>query len=113
MFVNVRRLMCMIEQALEVALQWVVFEPNNIYLWQKVTQMITTFLTSLWQQGALVGNTASDAFFVLCNQQTNPLAATSTGQLLAVVGVAPTVPAEFVVFRIGKTQDTLEVEEQP
>jgi phage tail sheath protein FI len=35
------------------------------------------------------------------------------GQMLAVIGVAPTIPAEFVIFRIGKTQDTLEVQEQP
>ncbi len=112
-FLNVRRLMCMIEQAMEVALQWAVFEPNNFYLWQKVTLGATTFLTSLWQQGAFVGNTAAQAFFVQCNQQTNPLAATSQGQMLAVIGVAPTQPAEFVIFRIGKTQDTLEVQEQP
>jgi phage tail sheath protein FI len=112
-FVNVRRLMCMIEEALEVALQWTVFEPNNIYLWQKVTLSVTTFLTALWKQGALVGNTAADAFFVNCNAQTNPLATTSQGQMLAVIGVAPTEPAEFVVFRIGRTEDTLEVQEQP
>ncbi len=112
MFVNVRRLMCMIEQAMEVALQWAVFEPNNFYLWQKVSMTATTFLTALWQQGALTGNTAADAFFVQCNQQTNPLATTSVGQMLAVIGVAPTVPAEFVVFRIGKTEDTLQVQEQ-
>jgi phage tail sheath protein FI len=112
-FLNVRRLMCMIEQALELALQWAVFEPNNFYLWQKVTLAATTFLTTLWKQGALVGNTAAQAFFVQCNQQTNPLAATSQGQMLAVIGVAPTLPAEFVIFRIGKTQDTLQVQEQP
>jgi hypothetical protein len=112
-FLNVRRLMCMIEQAMEVSLQWAVFEPNNFYLWQKVTATSTTFLTSLWQQGALTGDKAADAFFVQCNQQTNPLSSTSVGQMLAVIGVAPTVPAEFVIFRIGKTQDTLQVQEQP
>jgi hypothetical protein len=112
-FLNVRRLMCMIEQAMELALQWAVFEPNNFYLWQKVTLAATTFLNTLWKQGALVGNTAAQAFFVKCNQQTNPLAATSQGQMLAVIGVAPTQPAEFLIFRIGKTQDTLEVQEQP
>jgi hypothetical protein len=112
-FLNVRRLMCMIEQAMELALQWAVFEPNNFYLWQKVTLAATTFLNTLWKQGALVGNTAAQAFFVQCNQQTNPLATTSLGQMLAVIGVAPTQPAEFVIFRIGKTQDTLEVQEQP
>jgi phage tail sheath protein FI len=111
-FLNVRRLMCMIEHALEIALQWAVFEPNNFYLWQKVRLSAVTFLTALWQKGALVGNTAADAFFVNCDQLTNPLATTSVGQMLAVIGVAPTQPAEFVVFRIGRTEDTLEVQEQ-
>jgi uncharacterized protein len=110
-FLNVRRLMCMIEHALEIALQWAVFEPNNFYLWQKVRTSAITFLTALWQQGALVGNTAADAFFVQCDQLTNPLAATSNGQMLATIGVAPTLPAEFVIFRIGRTEDTLEVQE--
>jgi len=113
MFLNVRRLMCMIEQAMEVALQWAVFEPNNFYLWHKITLSATNFLQALWKQGALVGNTAAEAFFVQCNQKTNELASTSNGQMLAVIGVAPTWPAEFVIFRIGKTQDTLEVQEQP
>ncbi len=113
MFLNVRRLMCMIEQALEVALQWAVFEPNNFYLWHKITLSANNFLNALWMQGALVGNTAAEAFFVQCNQKTNPIEATSQGQMLAVVGVAPTRPAEFVIFRIGRTQDTLEVQEQP
>jgi hypothetical protein len=113
MFLNVRRLMCMIEQAMEMALQWAVFEPNNFYLWHKITLSATNFLHALWKQGALVGNTAAEAFFVQCNQKTNELATTSNGRMLAVIGVAPTRPAEFVIFRIGKTQDTLEVQEQP
>jgi phage tail sheath protein FI len=113
MFLNVRRLMCMMEQAMEVALQWAVFEPNNFYLWHKITLSATNFLNALWKQGALVGNTAAEAFFVQCNQKTNELATTSLGQMLAVIGVAPTRPAEFVIFRIGRTQDTLEVQEQP
>lgn len=102
----------MIEQALEMALQWAVFEPNNFYLWHKITLSANNFLNELWKQGALVGNTAAEAFFVQCNQKTNPLETTSQGQMLAVIGVAPARPAEFVVFRIGKTQDTLEVQEQ-
>jgi len=72
----------------------------------------TTFLTSLWQQGAFTGSSADQAFFVNCDQLTNPAATTSVGQMLATIGVAPTVPAEFVVFRIGRTEDTLEIQEQ-
>ncbi len=111
-FLNVRRLMCMIEHALEIALQWAVFEPNNFYLWHKVRLSAINFLNVLWQKGALVGNTDDEAFFVHCDQLTNPLANTSNGRMLAEIGVAPSQPAEFVVFRIGRTENTLEVQEQ-
>jgi hypothetical protein len=111
-FLNVRRLMCMIEHALEIALQWAVFEPNNFYLWQKVRLSAISFLNVLWQKGALVGNTDEEAFFVHCDQLTNPLANTSNGRMLAEIGVAPSQPAEFVIFRIGRTENTLEVQEQ-
>ena len=111
-FLNVRRLLCMIEHALEIALQWAVFEPNSFYLWQQVRLSAITFLTSLWQKGALTGDTAADAFFVNCDQLTNSASTTSNGQMLAVIGVAATLPAEFVVFSIGRTENTLQVQEQ-
>jgi uncharacterized protein len=111
MFVNVRRLISMIEHALEISLQWAVFEPNNVHLWNLVRTSATNYLESVWQKGALTGNTAADAFYVICDQTNNPLATTSIGQMIAEIGVAPTVPAEFVVFRLGQVQDTLEVME--
>jgi uncharacterized protein len=111
LFVPVRRLMSMIEHALEISMQWVVFEPNNVHLWNTVTASITNYLETIWNMGALVGNTAADAFYVVCDQTTNTLAVTQVGQMIAEIGVAPTTPAEFVVFRLGMVQDTLEVTE--
>jgi phage tail sheath protein FI len=110
-FVNVRRLISMIEHALLLSMQWAVFEPNSVYLWQKVKLSITSFLNAIWRQGALAGNTAEESFFVICDETNNPLATTSVGQLIIDIGVAPAVPAEFIVFRIGRTNDTLEVSE--
>ena len=110
-FVNVRRLVSMIEHALLISLQWSVFEPNNVFLWHKVSLAITSFLEALWQKGALAGNSAADSFYVRCNATTNPLAVTQAGEMIAEVGVAPTRPAEFVVFRIGRSEDVLEVTE--
>jgi hypothetical protein len=111
-FVNVRRLVSMIEHALEISMQWVVFEPNNIHLWNLIKSSITTFLDAIWKQGALAGNTAADAYYVKCDLTTNPLAITQNGQMVVEIGVAPARPAEFVVFRLGQVQDTLEVAEQ-
>ena len=110
-YVNVRRLMMMIEKAVENSLQWAVFEPNNFKLRISVTGALTVFLESIYEAGALAGATDNEAFFVKCDAQNNPPEVTDAGQFIAEVGVAPAIPAEFIVFRVGKTQDRLEVTE--
>lgn len=110
-FVSVRRLLFMVEHALLIAMQWAVFEPNSTRLWGLVTASISNFLNALWKQGALVGNTAAEAYYVKCDATNNTEATASIGQLIVEIGVAPTDPAEFVVFRIGRVGDTLEVTE--
>jgi phage tail sheath protein FI len=110
-FVNVRRLVSMIEHALQISLQWSVFEPNDVHLWHEVTVAMSSFLEAIWKQGALAGNTAADSFYVKCDATTNTLATTQAGEMIAEIGVAPTIPAEFVVFRIGRREDLLEVTE--
>jgi phage tail sheath protein FI len=110
-YVSVRRLMMMVEEAIEISTQWAVFEPNDFYLRQTLTMAITTFLQALWKKGALAGETAEEAFFVSCDEDNNPPSAAGLGQLIAEVGVAPVRPAEFVIFRIGRTEGQLEIAE--
>jgi phage tail sheath protein FI len=110
-FVNVRRLIIMIEKACHLSLQWAVFEPNNVALRLRIRTALTVFLESIFRGGALAGKTDAESFFVKCDGENNPPALSATGQFVAEVGVAPALPAEFVVFRIGRTQDSLEVTE--
>jgi phage tail sheath protein FI len=110
-FVNVRRLFFMVEHALLISLQWVVFEPNDIHLWNQVRSSITNFLETLWNEGAFAGNTAEESFYVKCDSTNNTSTTTALGQLFIEIGIAPALPAEFVVFRIGRVGDTLEVTE--
>ncbi len=110
-YVNVRRLIMMIEEALEEACQFAVFEPNNFTLRQTLTISISNYLTVLWQQGALNGAKADDAFQVRCDDSNNPPDLADTGQLVIDVLVAPVKPAEFVVIRIGRTEQELEINE--
>lgn len=110
-FVNVRRLMMMIEEALETALQWSVFEPNNLDLRRALITGISSFLEWIWRKGGLVGNVADEAFFVKCDDENNPPDLADVGQLVVDVGVAPSRPAEFVIVRIGKTADSLDMTE--
>jgi hypothetical protein len=100
-YVNVRRLFNMVEQSIEIGTQWVVFEPNDERLWKRVTRDISAFLLRLWRQGALFGKTPEEAFYVKCDNETNPPEVIDAGQLVVEVGLCPMKPAEFVIFRIG------------
>ena len=111
-YINVRRLMIMIEKAIYLSSQWAVFEPNDDITQAKLRLALTSFLLSLWQQGALAGATAEAAFFVRCDRVINTPALRDEGQLLALVGVAPVNPFEFVVVRVGQTANELEITEQ-
>ena len=110
-FVNVRRLLIMIEKAIDAATQWAVFEPNDHFTRAKMSLSLTSFLLSLWQQGALMGASANEAFFVKCDEENNPAAERANGRLLAEVGVAPSRPFEFIILRVGRTDNQFEVSE--
>ena len=101
-YINVRRLFIMVETSIERATQWVVFEPNDTKLWKRVTRTISSFLTLVWRNGALVGENPDKAFYVKCDEETNPPEVVDVGQLIVEVGLAPVKPAEFVIFRIGQ-----------
>jgi len=112
-FVNVRRLMMMIEKAIDVATQWATFEPNDVSTRTKIHLALTSFLISLWQRGALMGDTVEEAFFVKCDAENNPPSERANGRMLATVGVAPSRPFEFVILRVGRSQNQFEVNELP
>ena len=101
-YINVRRLFIMVETSIERATQWVVFEPNDSKLWKRVTRTITSFLTLVWRNGALMGESPERAFYVKCDDETNPPEVVDVGQLIVEIGLAPVKPAEFVIFRIGQ-----------
>jgi phage tail sheath protein FI len=111
-YVNVRRLLLMIEEAVDEATQWAVFEPHNFILQQTLALSVSSFLETLWRQGALVGDTPDQAFYVKCDENTNPPQVINEGKIITEVGVAPTHPAEFIVFSIGRTVGELELVER-
>jgi len=77
-----------------------VFEPLSPALWGVISTRLTLHCLELQRDGALVGGDPSDAFFVKCDAETNPPAERDLGRIVAHVGLAPTVPAEFIVIRV-------------
>ena len=101
-YVPVRRLFLFVEKSIERGTQFAVFEPNGPALWATISRTLTNFLTSVWRDGALLGNTADEAFFVDVGSTTMTQADIDNGRLIVLVGIAPVKPAEFVIFRISQ-----------
>ncbi|WP_433157870.1 phage tail sheath family protein [Kribbella sp. CA-247076] len=101
-YVNVRRLFIYLEHSIDKSTQWAVFEPNNERLWGSIRQTIEDFLITVWRTGALMGTRPEEAFFVRCDRTTMTQNDLDNGRMICLIGVAPTYPAEFVIFRIGQ-----------
>lgn len=100
-YVPVRRFFNMVEESVKKSTEWVVFEPNDLNTWTRLKNLIENYLLLKWREGALLGTTPEQAFYVQCG-----LGSTMTTQdilnrrLIVEIGMAPVRPAEFVVLRI-------------
>ena len=103
-YVNVRRLFIYVEESIKANTNWVVFEPNDTTLWNRVRVTISSFLENLWRNGMLAGDTPAEGFFVEIGPSTMTEDDIRNGRLICNIGIAASRPAEFVVFKV--TQHT-------
>jgi phage tail sheath protein FI len=101
-YVAVRRMALFLEQSLYAALKWAVHEPNDEPLWTALTHQVKGFMLSLYRQGAFQGETADQAFQVLCDSTTTTQTDIDLGVVNILVSFAPLKPAEFVVVKIAQ-----------
>ena len=101
-YINVRRLFNYLKKSIDQGTQWTVFEPNSPELWAKIRRNVTAFLMTVWRSGALFGNTPEQAFYVKCDEETNPPESREQGKVVTEIGVAIVKPAEFVIFHLSQ-----------
>jgi Bacteriophage tail sheath protein len=101
-YVNVRRIFIYREHSIDKGTQWAVFEPNNERLWANIRHTIEDFLLVMWKDGALMGAKPEEAYFVRCDRTTMTQNDIDNGRMICLIGVAPTKPAEYVIFRVGQ-----------
>jgi len=99
-YVNVRRLFIMLRRSLSEGTRWVVWEPNTPNTWELLTNSVNSFLLELWNQGMFAAGKPEESFFVQCDDQTNTLEVREQGQMVIRVGVAPAIPAEFIMVKV-------------
>jgi phage tail sheath protein FI len=110
-YLNVRRLFLFLEESIAESTNWTVFEPNDPTLWKSIVRNVSGFLRLQWLAGALVGATEKEAFYVKCDEETNPFESVQAGRVITEIGVAPAKPAEFVIFRIEQFEGGSNVSE--
>lgn len=99
-YVNVLRLFITAGRWIDHNLTDLLFEPHTPDLWARVRRDLTTYFNALFQQGALKGRSAAEAFYVKCDAETNPPEVRDAGKVVTEIGLAPALPAEFVIVRI-------------
>ncbi|PHN06367.1 phage tail sheath family protein [Flavilitoribacter nigricans] len=101
-YVPVRRFYNMVEESVMKASEPFVFEPNDANTWTKIRAMIENFLTILWRQGALMGATPDDAYFVKIGLgETMTTQDVLEGRMIVEIGLAAVRPAEFIILRFS------------
>ncbi len=99
-YIPVRRTALYIEESIYRGLDWTVSEPNAEPLWAQIRLKVGAFMQTIFQQGALQGTSASQAYFVKCDGETTSQADIDQGITNLLVGFAPLLPAEFVIIKI-------------
>jgi hypothetical protein len=99
-FVSTARVVIGFRRWLETGMQDLVFEPQTTMLWDRIRVRLTAKCFELLREGGLAGNDPTEAFFVKCDAETNPVSEIDIGRVVAHVGLAPSVPAEFIIIRV-------------
>ncbi|MFD7031399.1 phage tail sheath subtilisin-like domain-containing protein [Streptomyces sp. NPDC059917] len=101
-YLNIRRYFNYLEESILIGTQWVVFEPNDHNLWARIRRNVSAFLVNEWRGGALFGQSPEQAYYVKCDEETNPPESVDLGRVVCEIGISPVKPAEFVIFRLAQ-----------
>jgi len=106
LYIPVRRLFGAAERDIGAAVRFAVFEGNHAATWERIRMAIDGYLHRLWQQGALVGATPSQAYFVDVGKGITMSADDiQQGKMIVRVGMAAVRPAEFIILQFVANGD--------
>jgi phage tail sheath protein FI len=105
LYVNVRLLFNYVKTSLKLGLRWVVQEPNNTALWNRIKyNSVTPFLLGLWRRGAFGPGASADVFTIKVDGENNTADSIQNGILNVEVYFYPSRPAETIVITVGQQE---------
>jgi hypothetical protein len=107
--IPVRRLFLTVGRWLEQFMAQLTFEDNDIRLWARILRELSAYFDSLYRAGALQGSRPEQGYYVKCDAETNTPERIERGDVVTDIGLAPTVPGEFIVVRIVRSASGVSV----
>ncbi|NER39455.1 MAG: phage tail sheath family protein [Oscillatoria sp. SIO1A7] len=96
-YISVRRLFLTVTRWIRSNLADFVFQTNDYKLWVRIERELSVYFESLRLEGALQGSAPQEAFYVKCNAENNPPEYREEGKVVTEIGLAPTIPNEFII----------------
>lgn len=101
-FVNVRRTVDTIYDAIDSSMEWALARPFSKQLLSDIQNNVQTYINTLVSQGALLGGTC------WVDQEANNLETYTNGQLIINFDLLPPNPVEKLIFRASLNKDYVE-----
>ena len=96
----IRRLALFIMNSIERGTRWVIYEKSGPPLWARVSSQIIEFFKALEQEGAFVGQSRQQKYFVICDERLNDASQVAAGRFQLLFGFASSRPAEFQAYLV-------------
>ncbi len=97
-YLSARRFALFIMASLLNGTRWVLFERNGPALWEQVRRQVEEFLQGLDHEGAFVGRSAEESYFVICDERINDVTDQARSRFRLLFGFAGARPGDFHAF---------------
>jgi uncharacterized protein len=99
-YLSARRLALFVMTSVERGTRWMLFERNVPSTWSLARGQVEAFLESLYAEGAFVGRTGEESYFVVCDERINNEETLRAGKFNLAFGFAASKPGEHHVFLV-------------
>ncbi len=97
----VHRLVSLVIRGVRQVGETLVWEASSEPLWAEIRNRIEGMLETLWEMGALNGNSSAEAFAVRCDRSTMTEADLENGRLIVVVSFTASAPIERITITLA------------
>jgi phage tail sheath protein FI len=108
-FLSARRLSLFIAASIEEGTRWVTLEHNGPDTWERARAAAESFLDTLAEQGAFVGNSPDESHFVIGDERVNRPSLVAEGKFNLLFGFATSKPGEFDTWLVTHQASTSRV----